>query len=207
MSSLAQYLHARIDEDGAGDCWRWTGYAYNGHPGGTFAGCRFLARRAMYELRNGAIPAGRIIQRVCETPLCVNPEHLKLTTHKSVANEVGARGGMSGPVRSARIAAAKRTSSQAKITQEQARDIRISDEAPRLVAERYGARVGERDASKLTGRAVVRRCRRQRVKTDEPSRLVGLDAEAQPALDGLEHITVAGATLGPVVARHGAGGA
>jgi hypothetical protein len=49
----------------------------------------------------------------CETPLCVELGHLTLSTYRKVALEMSRQGLMSGPVRSARIAAAKRAGKQA----------------------------------------------------------------------------------------------
>ena len=124
MTRLADYVSARAVADG--DCLRWVGTTYNGHPGGTVGGKKVLIRRALYEATHGPIPKGRILRCVCETPLCV--VCVKLTTYRAVALECGARGLMSGQVRSARIAAAKRAGRQAKITQDNARAIRQSDD-------------------------------------------------------------------------------
>lgn len=136
MTALTEYVAARVREDGG--CLRWRGYSCNGHPGGTIDGWRFLVRRALYEEQRGPIPKGKVIRCTCETPDCINTEHFKLTTYKAVALECGALGLMSGQVRSARIAAVKRAGAQAKITQDDARAIRASDEPLAIVARRYG---------------------------------------------------------------------
>lgn len=135
MSGLLDYVGARTAEDG--DCLRWTGTLYNGHPGGTLDRKKILIRRALYERANGPIPAGKIIRCTCNTPLCVQLKHCKLTTYRDVAKECGALGLMSGPVRSARIAATKRAGTQAKISQDDARAIRASEEPQIVLAERY----------------------------------------------------------------------
>lgn len=133
---LLAYVLARVVEDG--DCLRWTGWSANGHPAGTIAGRRMLIRRELYKAAHGPIREGKIVRCNCETPDCVNPEHATLTTYKAVAKQLGAEGVMSGPVRSARIAAVKRAGKQAKITQKDARAIRASDEPLRVLAARYG---------------------------------------------------------------------
>lgn len=150
--NLLDYVRARCVEDG--DCLRWTGTLYNGHPGGTLDRKKILIRRALYERANGAIPAGKIIRCSCGTPLCVELEHCQLTTYRGVAKECGALGLMSGPVRSARIAEAKRAGDQAKVTQHEARVIRVSDQPLRVLAERYG--ISESTVSRIK-RSEVRR--------------------------------------------------
>lgn len=131
---LMAYVAPRVQEDG--DCLRWLGYCFNGHPAGTVDGRKVLIRRELWAAKHGPIPKGRIIRCTCETPLCV--EHIEATTYQAVAKELGALGVMSGPVRSARIAAVKRASAQAKITQDDARAIRSSAEPERVLSERYG---------------------------------------------------------------------
>ena len=138
MSQLQTYVDTRTVPDG--NCLRWVGTTYNGHPGGTVAGKKLLIRRALYEAAHGPIPKGRILRCVCETPLCV--VCVKLTTYRAVALECGARGLMAGPVRSARIAKAKRAGPQAKITQDDARAIRQSDEPLSVWAQRLNIGIG-----------------------------------------------------------------
>lgn len=143
--TLEGYVAKRVVDDAG--CLRWTGYVYNGHPGGTLNGRKFLVRRAVYEAAHGAIPRGLIVRCICETPLCVADDCLKLTTYKAVAKVCGAQGLMSGPVRSARIAEVKRAGKQAKITQEDARAIRASDETGVVLAARY--RLSQATISKI----------------------------------------------------------
>lgn len=39
------------------------------------------AHRVAYELYNGEIPEDHVVHHRCETPLCVNPEHLEAVTN------------------------------------------------------------------------------------------------------------------------------
>jgi hypothetical protein len=143
---LQTYVAARVEEDGG--CLRWTGTVCNGHPAGALFGKRcVLIRRALWEAANGPIPAGKIIRCTCETPLCVELDHCELTTYQRLGKQLGAMGMMSGPVRSGKIAAAKRVGKQAKITQDQAREIRLSDETGKAAAKRYG--ISEATVSKI----------------------------------------------------------
>jgi len=72
-------------------CWLWLGP----RTGKGYGQVRtnVMAHRAAYEIANGEIPAGAVIDHTCHDPyvcvggigcvhrLCVNPEHLQATTH------------------------------------------------------------------------------------------------------------------------------
>ena len=62
-------------------CWLWRG-ARRGDGYGAFqVGYRQIAaHRYSYELHHGAIPEDMVVMHVCDVPLCVNPEHLRLGT-------------------------------------------------------------------------------------------------------------------------------
>jgi hypothetical protein len=64
-------------------CWIWTGtgdaYGY-GHFG--IAHSRSAkAHRVAYNLYCGEIPDGKVVRHKCDTPACVNPQHLVLGSH------------------------------------------------------------------------------------------------------------------------------
>lgn len=119
-----------------GGCHIWTRSCCNGHPAIRVEGKTKLVRRVLWTEMHGEIQTGRIVHMTCTTPKCVNPEHIELTTPKKLGKELGALGLMSGPVRSAAIARARR--SHAKLSDESVFEIRNSNELGCILAERHG---------------------------------------------------------------------
>lgn len=72
----------RIDKDGPGGCWLWTGprdrkgYGIAWLPGRKSA----RAHRWVYEQLVGPIPEGLQIDHLCRVKACVNPDHLEPVT-------------------------------------------------------------------------------------------------------------------------------
>lgn len=102
--SHAERFWAKADL--AGDCWLWTGVK-SGRGYGNFKldGSMRLAHRVAYELVNGPIPPGSLIDHSCHLRHCVNPKHLRLATNKqNMENVVGAhansRSGYRGVIQS-----------------------------------------------------------------------------------------------------------
>lgn len=72
---------ARVDKDGPGGCWLWTGHRTSGGYGGVALSGRSLrAHRVAYELLVGPIPEGLQLDHLCRVRLCVNPDHLEPVT-------------------------------------------------------------------------------------------------------------------------------
>jgi hypothetical protein len=76
-------------------CWLWLrsrdrkGYGF--YSGITGNGSR-SAHRASWEIANGPIPLGFFVLHKCDTPQCVNPDHLELGTHKKNMDDAKLRG-------------------------------------------------------------------------------------------------------------------
>ena len=112
--------------DKSGECWLWTGTKHNtgyGYFTLTVGGRRkVLAHRAAYEQVNGPIPEGKSIRHKCDTPACVNPDHLSLGSHRDNMNDMAVRG----------------RAGQSKLTRDQVRYIRYSDASHTNLARAFG---------------------------------------------------------------------
>jgi len=66
-----------------GGCWLWLKYRNLGGYGQlTYKNKRCLAHRHSWESFNGEIPKDLDVLHKCDTPDCVNPDHLFLGTHQ-----------------------------------------------------------------------------------------------------------------------------
>lgn len=89
QKSVMQRIMEKVDKKENG-CWMWTGAKSGGPPEyGYIAiknGKRIKATRVhrlMWEIKHQQkIPAGMNILHDCDEPLCVNPDHLTLGTHR-----------------------------------------------------------------------------------------------------------------------------
>lgn len=76
-------------------CWLWTG-SVDGGGYGTISTTRGYApakaHRVSWEMRNGPIPAGMVICHTCDTPSCVNPDHLMAGTQADNMQDMSAKG-------------------------------------------------------------------------------------------------------------------
>lgn len=81
-------------------CWLWTA-ARNRDGYGMFkVDAMRLAHRVAYELLVGPIPAGMDLDHTCHAPACVNPDHLRSTTHRqNLENRQGANANSKSGVR------------------------------------------------------------------------------------------------------------
>lgn len=86
--------------DKSDSCWTWTGAHDGGAPYGRIkdGGKLVRAHRVSFEIHNGPIPEGVVVDHICHNTLCVNPDHLRLGTtqwnaeHRKGANANGTSG-------------------------------------------------------------------------------------------------------------------
>lgn len=70
-----------VDPDSG--CWLWTGATIGGKYGAIKEDRQKLgAHIASWRLHKGEVPTGMLVCHHCDTPLCVNPDHLFLATHQ-----------------------------------------------------------------------------------------------------------------------------
>lgn len=97
-----------------------------------------LAHRASYAVANGPIDPGLVVCHRCDTPACVNPDHLFVGTHKDNTQDCVRKGRIrNGPSQGEQNA-------NAKLNWAKVHDIRASlgtGEHPRRLAEVYGVSI------------------------------------------------------------------
>lgn len=72
---------SRVNKSAAGGCWTYEGPKRAGYGLICVDGKSTGAHRYSFEINCGEIPSGKHIMHACDTPSCVNPEHLSIGTH------------------------------------------------------------------------------------------------------------------------------
>jgi len=77
----AEYFPSLVDKqgEGKGSCWLWRSSVKDGYGYLLIDGKRVKAHRFAYSLWVGPLPEGRYVYHRCGNPLCVRPDHLRLT--------------------------------------------------------------------------------------------------------------------------------
>lgn len=111
-------------------CWYWVGSTTRGYGHVVHRGKVRYAHRVAYELYNGeAPPADMEVKHSCDTPLCVNPEHLSIGTHAENMREMAVRG----------------RTTHAKLTPEKVRLISQDQRRRDVIAAEHGVSMGSVD--------------------------------------------------------------
>ena len=131
---FAQSLKERFDskwtpEPNSG-CWLWIAGRHTKGYGGFGIGGRkdhvtVLAHRVAWTIYRGSIPDGMSVLHHCDTPACVNPEHLFLGNDQDNCRDM-----------------IKKGRSHAKLTREQANQIRMAPGTHRSIAAKFGVSYG-----------------------------------------------------------------
>lgn len=137
-------------------CWLWDGYAYElpcgkrYRPYFSMGNKSWPAHRAAILLFIGEFPLEKYICHKCDNTLCVNPDHLYVGDHASNMRDMAERNRhwsiqypKAAKAIGRRLGRANTHSRGegnpgAKLTEQQVRKIRASDDATRILAQRYG---------------------------------------------------------------------
>jgi hypothetical protein len=75
-------------------CWIWTGFTFLGYGKIRVDGSSKLAHRVYYELIKSPIPSGMCLCHHCDTPACVNPDHMFVGSHMDNTRDKQEKGRM-----------------------------------------------------------------------------------------------------------------
>lgn len=142
------------------DCMLWVGAkAGNGYGVRSVSGRQQYAHRPAWEAANGRpVPAGLVVAHRCDTPACINPQHLFVCTQAENLADMRAKGRGNVGLRHGsrtkpeRVARGERVGS-AKLTADLVRRIRsdrISGGSLSAIATRYG--IAFQTVSKIVNR-------------------------------------------------------
>ena len=116
-----------IPEPNSG-CWLWNGAVLMAGYGVASDGKKCVtAHRLSYKSFVGEIPKGMIIAHKCDTPSCVNPDHLWLATHKQNSSDMVKKG----------RSASKERCGKSKLKSEQVDFIRKSELSHRSLGKMF----------------------------------------------------------------------
>jgi hypothetical protein len=139
-----ELFHVKVPFAG---CWIWLGEPQGSNRYGAIKinGKAVKAHRYSYMRHNGidTIPNGMVVMHKCDTPLCVNPDHLRLATQQENEADKQAKGRQAKGKYLAMAQAAGWARSQNRpgnsvLTKEDVVKIRESAESQRSLAKRFG---------------------------------------------------------------------
>ena len=81
--SVTDRFQRKYTVDEKTGCWLWNGGKDpDGYGRVMYLGKRYVAHRLYYQMHTGVDPKGMCVCHKCDTPSCVNPDHLFLGTTK-----------------------------------------------------------------------------------------------------------------------------
>ena len=120
---------------GANGCWLWTGNTDKDGYGimGIRRSSQYRAHRVAYEIFVDEIPAGMFVCHACDTPSCINPEHLFVGSAKDNMKDMWRKGRKIAP-KGERHPMAKLTDLQVQ----QIRELRANGKTLLSIANQFG---------------------------------------------------------------------
>lgn len=147
-----QRFWSKVKVAGVNECWEWQAKSRTSGYGFFSAGRkrRFLAHRLAWTIANGEIPKGEghhgtVVMHTCDNRLCCNPRHLRLGSQTDNVRDMCDKG---------RNAAAPSLGSKhgnAKFTDQDVIDIRLSGKSDAELAEKYGVTSASVRYARLAG--------------------------------------------------------
>jgi hypothetical protein len=131
---LEDRLHAKTEPELNTGCLLWSGSTTHKGYGMIMVrkGYNRSTHRVAWEVANGrAIPDGLHVLHKCDTPACINPDHLWLGTNRDNARDSFAKGRQL-------VGAARKKPSNTKLSYAIAEEIRRSPLGARTLAAKYG---------------------------------------------------------------------
>jgi hypothetical protein len=115
------------------ECWLWVGAKDSGGYGQiSTKNIKEPAHRCSYRMNFGEIPKGLRVLHRCDTPACVNPNHLFLGTQADNMKDMAQKG------RHSRTISPGERNGFAKLTEKDVREIRQSAAPSKMLAMKYG---------------------------------------------------------------------
>lgn len=90
-ASISNFMNQITFEPNTG-CWLWLGSLRSGYGRVSVQRRGYFAHRVSYEMHKGEIPSGAIVCHSCDTPICVNPDHLFCGTQRDNISDAIAKG-------------------------------------------------------------------------------------------------------------------
>jgi len=126
----------KVDQRRPNDCWEWKASVTKSNGYGQFGIDRRTvgAHRVAYFLGTGEQPTGLHVLHQCDNKRCCNPAHLFLGTQQDNSDDYAAKG--FGP--NLGHDQVGQRNGNARLTENEVRAIRASDDIQRIIAARYG---------------------------------------------------------------------
>lgn len=132
--SLAERFHEKVTPVPEAGYWLWTASTSRGY--GQLSSKRgespHKAHRVSWRLHRGDIPAHMDVCHKCDTPLCVNPDHMFLGTAKDNVDDMDRKG------RRVNAQAKGTRHGMARLTEDEVMAIRASSDKQNVIALRFG---------------------------------------------------------------------